>query len=111
MSPKRFAGWEPAEVTEFHYDRKGRLVRAVTRREVEWDDDERAWALALLEYEADKCPGCGGQLSQTTDPTTEGRWHVPPPTRCHRCTAIAAAQEPYRETKHPHALLWGAVMK
>lgn len=81
-------------------------MRSVTRREVEWDDDERGWALALLEYEADQCPGCGGQMSETTDKTTEGRWRVPPPTRCHRCTAMAVAQDGYRNARQPQALFW-----
>lgn len=108
MSPKRLAGWEPASETTYEYDTRGRVSRAVTRREVEWDDAERGWAVALLEYEADICQGCGGRLSETTDPASEGHWHVPLPTRCHRCTSLAAAQEPYRETKHGGALLWSA---
>lgn len=33
--------------------------------ESEWDDESRNWALALDDFEADQCPGCGGQLSQT----------------------------------------------
>lgn len=111
MSPKRFAGWEPATVTEYEYDDDGRLVRSVTTREIEWDDDERAWAIALIEYESDKCPGCGGQLEETTDPKTEGRWKVPYPTRCQRCTALASAQEKYRQTFHPQALLWTAELQ
>ena len=47
-------------------------------------------------------------MSDTTSPDSEGAWKVPAPTRCHRCTAIAAAQAPYAEAKHPHALLWAA---
>jgi len=85
--------------------------------EVEWDDEERAWALALLDYEANKCAGCGGQCDETTDDDVD--WEVPPPTRCFRCEAIATAQEPFHgqdatgrpKWKHPHALLWEAKRK
>lgn len=66
------------------------------------------WAFALLAYDDDKCPGCGGQLTETTDIHTDGRWRVDPPTRCHRCTALGTAQDRYRETPHSHALLWNA---
>lgn len=107
ISLKRLNGWEPAEVTDHEYDEAGRLVRSTTRREVEWDADERAWALALIEYEASKCPGCGGQWSETTSPDAEYGWHVPPPIRCHKCTALAAAQEG-DERHHPQALFWTA---
>jgi hypothetical protein len=37
----------------------------VTETEPEWDDDSRGWALALDNFEADSCPGCGSQLSET----------------------------------------------
>ena len=46
---KRFTGWEPATVYE--YDDAGRLV--ASQPEVEWDDTERAWMLALEEYRSD----------------------------------------------------------
>jgi len=93
------------------YDDAGRLIRSVTYTEPEWDDRERGWALALLDLEADTCPGCGGSITETTRPESEGHWHVPPPTRCHRCTALANAQQPYAEAKHPQALLWSADRK
>lgn len=107
MSVKRLNGWEPTEVTTYEYDDAGRVTRTITRRESEWDESERQWALALLEFEASKCPGCGGVWEETTDPKSEGRWNVPPPVRCHRCTALAVAQhgEKYH---HASALFWQA---
>ena len=78
----------------------------MTRRETEWDEDERLWALALLDYDADACPGCGGQMTETTSPDAEYGYRVPPPTRCHRCTALAIAHDRHRDAAHPQALLW-----
>lgn len=80
-------------MTEHHYDEHGRLVRSVTTREVEWDDDERAQVLALLEYEAQACPGCRGWLPETTDSAHAGRYKTAPPIRCHRCDAVTRAQD------------------
>lgn len=86
-------------------------MQSVSHKEAEWDDDERAWVLALLELEADTCPGCGGQMSVTTEAGAEGHYHVPAPTRCHQCTALSQAQDAYHSNpnaKHTQALLWSA---
>jgi hypothetical protein len=83
-------------------------VRRPDLEEPEWDEAERGWMLALAVVEADRCPGCGGALSETTDPDSEGSYRVPEPDRCHRCTAIAQRQDGYREAKHNHALLYHA---
>lgn len=64
--------------------------------------------LALGEYRATRCPSCGGDISDCTDPEADGRYTVPPPTRCHATTALRAAQEQYRDSPHPGALLWHA---
>jgi hypothetical protein len=82
---------------------------------VEWDDEERAWILALADYEANQCGGCGGQIDETTSKVHEDHWVVPPPVRCFKCTELARAQAPFREVNkntgkplvpHSHALLW-----
>lgn len=70
--------------------------------------------LALHELQADHCPGCGGVLSETTAAENEGAYQVDPPHRCHRCTALADAREPYQDPKrtaHPQALLWIARLR
>lgn len=67
--------------------------------EPEWDETNRAWALALAEVEADSCHGCGQPLSQTTDPDAEGAYEVPAPTRCHACTTLHIHQDKYAEAK------------
>lgn len=87
------------------YDDDGRLVHSVTTREVEWDDDERAKVLALLDYEAQTCPGCGGFLPETTDPQMQFRYEADNPSRCHRCDALHAKQEAYKDQTRSSALV------
>jgi hypothetical protein len=66
---KRLLGWTPSEVHEHEYDDQGRIVRTVVTREPEWDDDSRAEMLALAEYEAGMCSGCGLHRSLCSDPS------------------------------------------
>lgn len=54
-----------------------------------WTDDDRAWAIALLDLEADTC-ACGQQQSESTKPDAEGRFTVTP-IRCHACAARDSA--------------------
>jgi hypothetical protein len=105
VSWRRFNGWEPRSETVHSYDEAGRLIRTVTTVEPEWDDDNRAWAQALLAYEADLCPGCRQPMSETTSADHEGRYVSRPAIRCHRCTASSQASELYREAPQPNALL------
>jgi hypothetical protein len=58
----------------------------VTETETEWDDAERAWAIALLEVDADTCPDCGQPRSESTHPDAEGAYDAEL-VRCHGCTA------------------------
>lgn len=76
-----------------------------------WTEHDRTTAVALTLWEALQCPGCGQPLEESTDPEADpsrvdGAWHydVPTPTRCHACTAVHVAQEPYGEAAAPHAL-------
>jgi len=78
-----------------------------SRPEVEWDDTERAWMLALEQYRREVlCPKCGYPREICQAPETEFALRVPPPTRCHVETALAQAQ---KESEHhtPEALIWG----
>jgi hypothetical protein len=70
--------------------------------EVEWDDEERGWILALGEHDADICNGCGGYLSETTDPNAV--YVIDPPVRCHRCTMRGYATSQVEELPQPQAL-------
>lgn len=67
-----------------------------------WSVQDRAMALALQEYEAGLCPGCGGHLAETAD--DENRWHASKPVRCFKCTAIAGEMEHWEKQPHPQAL-------
>lgn len=103
ISLRRLDGWEPAEVTEYERDETGRIVRSITRREVEWTPDEADLMIALGEVRALACPGCGGHLPETAAGTGED-WTQEPPVRCHRCTALAHARDDYRDSTAPQAL-------
>ena len=104
---RRWAGWEPRQDTTYQYDDEGRLRASSTVSEPLWDDDARAWVLALAEYEASKCPGCNGWLAETTDPDNERLYESEPPVRCFRCTALHARQDDYTDDPNRSAqVLW-----
>lgn len=52
-----------------------------------WLDEDRDWALALQELEADTCSGCGQSRSESTLGQNEYGYTVTP-ERCHSCAAI-----------------------
>jgi hypothetical protein len=107
VSRRRFLGWEPRQVTTYEHDDQGRVVRAVTEVEAEWDDTERAWATALLDVEADTCGGCGQPLSETLRPEAYQGYRADPPAVCQGCKALHARQREYAEDKDWHALRFG----
>jgi hypothetical protein len=59
--------------------------------------------LALLDYEASLCHGCGGYLPETTDP--DSKYVAGPPGRCHRCTVLHRKQDEYKDQKDPKGLV------
>lgn len=81
-------------------------MRAVTETEPEWNDQDRAWAIALLQVEADTCPGCGQPRSESMHPDAEGGYEVDAPTRCHACTELERARAV--ERSQPSALFFEA---
>lgn len=98
ISLRRFDGWEP---TTRYRHRKGRLVSSTP--ESEWDDEQRAWVLAMETWRSNRCPNCGRDIAECTG--TED-WTVPPPRRCHVTTALAIARKPYEKNPQPESLLW-----
>lgn len=94
------------------YGEDGRLIRSIVTREVEWDDEQRAWMTALADYEAGLCPLCGRHTSECTDPATENLWKVPLPTRCFPTTAVLRARKTYDENpaSMSRGLLFGATL-
>lgn len=53
--------------------------------------------LALFDYEAQTCHGCGGFLPETTDESAESAYEADPPWRCHRCTALNKHKAEWRK--------------
>lgn len=79
----------------FEYDEQGRLVRAVEREDSEWDEHQRGLMLALAEWEATRCPICGGDPKECQDPAADRNnpygkwvWWPKPPRECHVGTAM-----------------------
>ena len=111
ISYKRFQGWEPT--TTYQYDDTGRMVSS--RPEVEWDETEQDWMLALETWERDEvCPMCGWPKEICQAREAETMLEVPPPTRCHVTTAVKRAQDARAQQgggKHDDALIWGAQLK
>jgi len=65
------------------------LGRVVAEGEPLWLPDDRAWARALAEVEADACPDCGQRWGEATAKENEFAYdaHL---IRCHACAASAA---------------------
>lgn len=97
---KRLDGWEPLEETEHVYDADGRLVRSVTRRETEWDPEERGWMMALLLYRSNVHKECGHYLPDSTE--VDASYVTDDPVRCHACTARAMAYKRVEAAGNPH---------
>lgn len=101
-------GRQPVATTEFEYE-DGQLVRTVTTWEPRWLPEDVSWAQAWRRWVAGKCPGCGLQLSETTemrDGEPVHTYHVPDPARCYGCdTRIKAREERAKlPTVRPDAL-------
>lgn len=62
-----------------------------------WLPEDRAWALALLEVEADKCPDCGTPWGEATDPKREFAYDAEV-IRCHACTASSMRVKAYQDS-------------
>lgn len=102
MSLKRFSGWEPQ--TFYEYDDEGRMVSS--RPEVEWDDTEQGWMLALEKWRTERlCPLCGYPKDVCQAPEFTYRYDVNAPVRCRVTTAIRQAQRG-KEFPDPDALIF-----
>lgn len=88
------------------------LGRVVVPGEPLWLAEDRAWAVALLEYEADMCSGCGQPRSESMDAKHEEDYR-PAALRCHACASIARASERFAATPHADTkgLMFGVHLK
>lgn len=79
-----------------------------------WSDQDGLLAAALVQYEADLCPGCGQPLSESTDSSHDPdnrhgthRYDALDPVRCFACTALEAKVGAYEKSPSPRALRFG----
>lgn len=103
-------GRQPVASTEFEYDEQDRLVRTVTTWEPRWLPEDVSWAQAWRRWVAGKCPGCGLQLSETTemrDGEPAHSYRVPDPARCYGCDALLKDESERQKlpTVRPEALV------
>lgn len=75
-----------------------------------WLEEDRRWALALVVEEGDECPGCHGQLEETTDPANEDRYRAEG-IRCFRCYAQQIEMRAFHKDGDPTGLLIMADLK
>lgn len=61
--------------------------------------------MALADYRALRCPHCGGNLEESTDPANEDRYRHLDPIQCYRCLENARAEREYAEHPFPLTLL------
>lgn len=74
----------------------------MTRTDVEWDDEQRSWVLALIELEGQACSGCGGWLPHTTDiAMSDGAFIADHPLRCHKCEALEIRRKSVQDKPNP----------
>jgi hypothetical protein len=108
VSPSVFAG---RELVTFYEHASGRLV--ASRTESAWTQEDRELAMALVDYEADSCPACGGHLPETAAAENEERYDAHVRALCHRCVAIDILHksESVQRAPHPGALLLGAKLR
>src|SRR4030095_13235889 len=90
------------QATEYEYF-AGKLVRSVT--EPLWLEEDRQAAIDLLAYEQSLCPGCGGDIAETTAADAEDGYEAVDPLLCHRCVAKEQYAKKWQDHPHPDALL------
>lgn len=98
VSPRRLAGWEPAEVTTFERDADGVVVRAVTVREAEFSRADVA--LLLASRRAARVPRnrLGIPFAEATDPARQYDWEVPLPVTDFTVRKLNAETAAYRKS-------------
>jgi hypothetical protein len=74
------------------------MGRVVADGEPLWLDEDRAWAFALLDVEADACPECGQPWGEATDPDNEFAYkaHL---VKCHACGTSAKAVKAHQDNR------------
>lgn len=90
------------------------LGRVVGRGEPTWLDDDRAWAMALLEVEADT-HSCGHPLSETTATDAHGKplhtYEVDLPSVCGACHVLHAELDDWADQPDLRATVFTVAKK
>lgn len=76
----------------------------MTTHDAEWLEEDRDYAKGHRRLMLARCPGCGLDLNETTDPDNEGAYEAPLPVRCHACTPLEHRKSEYKES--PPGLLF-----
>ena len=75
-----------------------------------WTDEDRGWSIALLEYEADLCSGCGQPRSESMGKANE--FHYSPTVlRCHACKTVARKADDLADSKDTKGLMIGVKLE
>jgi len=75
-----------------------------------WTEEDRRDAVALAMEEQGSCPGCKGQIEETTDPENQFRY-VAEGIRCHRCAAQRHELDDHAKNGDPAGILVTASLK
>jgi hypothetical protein len=59
-----------------------------------WGDEDRAWALALLQVESEGCPDCGHPWAESSHADNEFAYQAEL-VRCHACATSIKARDAY----------------
>jgi hypothetical protein len=78
------------------------LGRVVGEGEPQWLDEDRYWAEALAEVEADSCPDCGQPWGEATAKENEEAYkaHL---VKCHACSISAKTVRAYQSKSNSDA--------
>lgn len=86
------------------------MGRVVEPGEAVWTAEDRAWAIALLEYEADLCSGCGQPRTESMAAEHEFGYRAQA-WRCHGCAAVAKESERFSGSKNTAGLMIGVTLE
>lgn len=115
VSPRRLEGWEPATVTTFERDGRGRTTREVTVREPEFDRTDIARLLSARRIKTAARGSHGYPLAEATDPAKAAEMAVRVPATDFYADKLNKAQEfyekKYGDTVDHKTLLWELVPK
>lgn len=67
------------------------MVRSVTTFDPDWSDDDLEAALAFVDDEADRCPGCGHHRDESMAHGMDQAYDAEPIV-CHACAVTERAQ-------------------